>query len=473
MFINSIFKNFDNLGIKYCHWKSNHFIKESFESRQDFDLLVAKLDRNAFQNILLDHGFKRRISTPDKQYPTMEDFIGMDPNKGTLFHFHVHYALVLGRKYDKNYRIPIETEVFNSVIRHQEYPINIIAPEYELMLLIIRIFLKSKIKLAFIRKNQTFVRKRIFPKNIAEEFQDLNNRADQEKFTTLITYIFPAAVSSFKILLEYFTNTINVYKFLKQRRILIHELRAHRIQIGEKHKIQKNMRQISIPNSMSGFESGGCTIAVIGVDGSGKTTMVDKVDKWLSWKLSVKHLYLGRVKRHEERHGRKYKNHVLQIINRLRLLFKKLQFRNGVTLMINLQWLYYAYTRYKKFIRGRRLANEGYIVFFERFPLLEFHNMKEPMDGPRLNPETFLGKIENNLYNKIDLPEVVIILDVSFDNVINRRQGQSEDVRNMLRNKIDAVTKLKSMDNDYYIINTEDGVENTLLELKNVIWNNV
>ena len=165
MFINSIFKNFDNLGIKYCHWKSNHFIKESFESRQDFDLLVAKLDRNAFQNILLDHGFKRRISTPDKQYPTMEDFIGMDPNKGTLFHFHVHYALVLGRKYDKNYRIPIETEVFNSVIRHQEYPINIIAPEYELMLLIIRIFLKSKIKLAFIRKNQTFVRKRIFPKN--------------------------------------------------------------------------------------------------------------------------------------------------------------------------------------------------------------------------------------------------------------------------------------------------------------------
>ena len=359
------------------------------------------------------------------------------------------------------------------MIRHQEYPINIIAPEYELMLLIIRIFLKSKIKLAFIRKNQTFVRKRIFPKNIAEEFQDLNNRVDQEKFTTLITYIFPAAVSSFKILLEYFTNTINVYKFLKQRRILIHELRAHRIQIGEKHKIQKNMRQISIPNSMSGFESGGCTIAVIGVDGSGKTTMVDKVDKWLSWKLSVKHLYLGRVKRHEERHGRKYKNHVLQIINRLRLLFKKLQFRNGVTLMINLQWLYYAYTRYKKFIRGRRLANEGYIVFFERFPLLEFHNMKEPMDGPRLNPDTFLGKIENNLYNKIDLPEVVIILDVSFDNVINRRQGQSEDVRNMLRNKIDAVTKLKSMDNDYYIINTEDGVENTLLELKNVIWNNV
>jgi ABC-type lipoprotein export system ATPase subunit len=39
--------------------------------------------------------------------------------------------------------------------------------------------------------------------------------------------------------------------------------------------------------------SGGLTIAVIGADGSGKSTIVNELRNWLSWRLTVHTYYMG------------------------------------------------------------------------------------------------------------------------------------------------------------------------------------
>src|SRR5439155_11518108 len=69
-------------------------------------------------------------------------YLGCDPSSGRLFHFHVHDRLVLGEKYVKNYRIPIE-EAFLSSVRDQD-GVAIPSPELELGVLSARALLKYR-----------------------------------------------------------------------------------------------------------------------------------------------------------------------------------------------------------------------------------------------------------------------------------------------------------------------------------------
>ena len=59
MHIHSIIRELNYQGISYCHWKSNSHLKASFEGLTDFDILIARKDRQKFIKILNSFGFKR------------------------------------------------------------------------------------------------------------------------------------------------------------------------------------------------------------------------------------------------------------------------------------------------------------------------------------------------------------------------------------------------------------------------------
>ena len=81
----AIIKLFDSLnaqGIRYCHWKSNCNLDRSISGLTDLDLLVDPLHGERFRLVLHQHNVKPIISPPDKRYPAVEDYLGLDRARG-------------------------------------------------------------------------------------------------------------------------------------------------------------------------------------------------------------------------------------------------------------------------------------------------------------------------------------------------------------------------------------------------------
>ena len=111
----NLFQALHQRGVRYCHWKSNLRLEKSLRGQTDLDLLVDRKDSQGFTQILDSHNIKPILAAPGKRYPDVEDYLGLDPVSGKLFHLHVHYQLVLGEQFVKNYRLPLEAHFLDSV----------------------------------------------------------------------------------------------------------------------------------------------------------------------------------------------------------------------------------------------------------------------------------------------------------------------------------------------------------------------
>ncbi len=203
-YINYIFEKLEHENINYCSWKSNAHLDRSFQSLTDFDLLVAIGDTNKFQQCMVHAGAKRRISTADKTYPGMEDYIAFDPESGKLIHLHVHYKLIFGKSLQKFYRLDLEKIILNTKVFNKTYRIFTIHPELELLILILRTILKIRFTMRDILR--AIVRRQIIPINIKEELKYLKNNIDDRKILDGLKNQFPNLVK--------LTNNADVEKLL-------------------------------------------------------------------------------------------------------------------------------------------------------------------------------------------------------------------------------------------------------------------
>lgn len=130
--------------IRYCHWKSSEHLGASMQGKTDLDVLVHRADAGRLARVLTDADFKpfRKLSGHD--YPGVEDYLGCDPDTGTLSHFHVHYQLTLGEKFLKGYRLPWEDAVLASRALDPMHGLYVIDPHLEALLLVSRAALKVR-----------------------------------------------------------------------------------------------------------------------------------------------------------------------------------------------------------------------------------------------------------------------------------------------------------------------------------------
>jgi thymidylate kinase len=118
------------------------------------------------------------------------------------------------------------------------------------------------------------------------------------------------------------------------------------------------------------------------------------------------------------------------------------------------------------------LKNQGRIVIFDRFPLKEFWDMNEPMDGPRIQNSCRWAKTERTFYHNLKYPDYIFILQVNEEESINRKKEHlNAKKRHLIKEKIKAVDKLVKTKSDRLIImDTLKGQEQTLLEIKRKLW---
>ena len=94
------------------------------------------------------------------------------------------------------------------------------------------------------------------------------------------------------------------------------------------------------------------------------------------------------------------------------------------------------------------------------------------MDGPRIQISPKWKKIERKYYNKLRYPDRIFLLLVDENEAISRKnEALSERKQGLLREKIFSVNQLAEKNNNrFIIINTLNGKDETLGEIKRKVW---
>jgi thymidylate kinase len=433
-------------GIRYCQWKSTTGLPKALAGGTDLDLLVDRGQASAFSTAVTAAGFKPFISHPSRRFLGVEDWLGHDPESGRLVHLHVYYRLVLGEDHVKNHVLPIEAAMLDRA--ELRNGVMVPPPATELVVLTIRALLKYR-RTDALKDALGLGRRGGVPPEIRAEVEDLATRATAGELEAAARQLVPTVdsriFSGFVEVLR--TDRRNARVLLRLRAAMRRQLRqferlpartAMAISLRARLVRAPGLRRILRPRSRADLRrkspaAGGLTVAIVGADGAGKTTVVDEVVRWLGWRLNLRVAYLGTARPSSRTAAIRT---VSRVARRAATGARRFaSFAGGpltwsATLLTALRYLAEAGERAQRVREGRRLAANGALVLFDRYPLRDVRLPTRPMDGPRvagLGPGADAGVLgllrrrEEAIYRRIPAPDLTLLLAVSPDVALARK----------------------------------------------------
>ncbi len=477
-----LFAALNRAGIRYCHWKSNLRLDESLAGRTDLDLLVDRRHEAEFRRVLAEQGVKALADAPGKRFPGVEHQLGFDWQTGRLFHLHVHFQLVLGEQYVKNYLLPLE-KVFLDSARLRS-GVKVPAPELELIVLALRVLLKYRDRDGI--KDILAVHSPGIPAHMLTELtwlMELISPLEFEKTLAAVSDVIPpeAVRQLLSVIRE---QPRQGWRLLRLRSAVRQALRrcqrrsraaAAAAYFGALwRKSRSGERQMGLPG-------GGMRIALVGVDGSGKSTLSQALTAWLSWKVDAHLLYLG-SKQPSKRSQALYwlfraaRRSQTEMIRRLGESHLVARLAGGLKQrLLAGHYLSIGADRYRRYRQGERLAREGSLVIFDRFPF------DAPLDGAEIaripveSPGSLARSIrrEEALYARFQLPDFLILLETPAEVSAQRKPDHPLAV---IRAKGAALAALKqSLQQSapalrWLALDAARPLEEVLLAAKRAVW---
>jgi len=466
--------------IAYCHWKSNNALDRSASGENDLDLLVSRTDLPGFLTILARLGFKEARAEPEKQMIGVSDFYGYDVDSGRLVHVHAHYLLVLGHDMTKNFRLPFETPYIESAF--QDGLFKVPAPEYEYIVLVVRLMLKHATWDVILGKQGTL------KKAERLELEYLQARLEQEKVNAILEMHLPyIGIGLFQRCLQVLQPGVSVWLRAKVGQQLQRQLQA-----GTRYSVLADAflkqlrhwtliikRRIFRNPSRHRLVSGGMMIAIVGGDGAGKTTLVNGLYKWLSRDFDTLMIHMGKPR---ESVATIVVRAVLRIGNLMRLYphlnssslylpdSKAPQFPGKLPWMI--REAFKARDRYFTYLGARRFVNSGRIVICDRFPLAQI----KLMDGPVVEQITtrnddwlsrILSNFEKKYYQRMVMPELVIVLRLDPDEAVRRKTDEDST---QVRVRSTEIWKIDWQGSGVNVIEAYQSEAEVLTAAQTLIW---
>jgi len=489
--LKDIFEKLNENEVRYVHWKSNEHLKSALSGKTDLDILVHQLDYHKFIEVVNKHGFKKYDTDPLLNYSFIDDFIGFDNNTGDLIHLHTHFQLVIGKKFVKEIHLPIEEYIFKHFIKDVDSGVKIIDPNLEIILLLIRFNIKyeGKFKKTTKLNNEyeieyNWLINKIDEKLVKEHALNIFDKKTSNVFFKTINHI--DKKRKFKQLRKNIFKKTNKYKtnrnFINNIKYYISKVKfIYKAILVKKFHIPIKFRRTK-PNS-------GLIIAFMGVDGAGKSTLVNYTEKWLSNKVDVHKVYFGtgdstfsllrtpivNIKKITNKLKFKNNNKSKKVIVNSKETKSNNKHRNIFTKFIKVIWaLVVALEKKNSFKKLWKAKSSGMVVITDRYPQVDIYGFN---DGPLLTDwlksknlvKRQMSRWEYNVYNlgKFYKPDLVIKLIVSEDISSKRKSDTSKE---MITKKIEAIKKIKiHHESNELLLNTEESLEKTKLNLKLII----
>lgn len=494
-----LFTIWNEQGLQYCHWKSNEHLLAGLNGLTDLDVLLSRDDKENGERILKELNFLQCKSQFGARYPNVDDWIGFDSESGTLIHIHLHYNIVTGHKGMKEYSLPWTDLALSTRVLNEEYEVYTMEPNLEMVTLYSRIGLKSDFKNLLRCWRGTFK----FPKDVQQEIDWLKERVDMGIVRQMLeVYYKDKAELVCEIMRKETINAadyqtlrkITEYTFKNNRRIKcfvrLKEILYYNYQRWGKEIISKfNKSSISKKVPKSGI---GTTIAFIGQDGCGKSTVTMEIQKWLTWKIESKRFYLGSGEHYNGFYKRilskgsrlKHRNDDRKIDSKKTFTTNNNQKKQKksiknfiITYFLSKNHLSVSKRAYKEIRCAERYRIKGGIPLFDRFPQIQFQGI---YDGPKIaylyeqngfdywfikrmatKEMQYLKKIQDfqpNLVFKLMLPPEESIRRKPFENLA------------AVTRKHEITKQLQFEKSIVYTIDATQDYQQELIYIKNQIW---
>ena len=474
-----LFEEFHEQGVSYCQWKSNEHLREGLTGGTDLDIIVDQPD--AVERILLRHGFKRFDPSWFVAHPGLEDYIGYDTGTGTLVHIHLHHRLAIGNKRLKDYHLPWAETLLKRRLFNEEHSVYTADPAMEMLLLLVRYALK--------------IQKRDYVKSIVGEYLDeavvceyewLQSRTDSDEVRALAAELISDEAA--EIVASMVDSQPGLWQFHRLRAVCTDELSMYRTYGYLEAQLRGFLREAflgfrSLNKRYAGrprfyrrtVPSGGVQIVLLGVDGAGKSTIIEELDEWLSWKIDVLRTYYGSgdgpatrlrypIILARSRIGGGEQGHTDPSSSERSLVLRVGRVLRGLVL---------ARERKIKLRNSWRAKSRGLVVLGDRYPQNQIMGFNDgPLLDNLLDSSSWLLRVlarrERSVYQSTTdcPPELVIKLDVSPEVARDRKP---EMPIAQLERRVEAIESLE-FDTDVVVVDAEQPLEDVLLEVKRHVW---
>ncbi len=475
---------FEDEKISYCYWRSSRRLPRAMAGESDLDLLVAAEDRHRFVEILLRHGFKLFPATPAADHPGVASFLNYDERSDVIYHIHAHFRLIVGPPLLKSHWLPWESLILERAVWGPEFGIRMLDPESEALLVVIRSCVESSWSDPIALKNRAAtVRK------FAEDRRALRARARREALHQLterlltrdladaVTEIFFSEDSSRRdaVLREYLRKGLQPYR-------IYGAAEAHSRSLGRAALWGFGFLNQKFPQAPRPWRrrplGGGCVVALVGVDGSGKSTIVRTAQVWLSREIDTMSVYFGTGDGRATLPMLAFK--MMIPLARLVLRGRPRGSSHGTvrdsspgrsySAMMLIWASVVAWEKRVKLIRAWRGAHRGLVVLTDRYPQNEIPSFN---DGPLLHrlasvprPLSAFEEATYALANRLP-PDLVIRLLVSPETVEAREPTMDPTI---IRTRLDQLRRLRFGGARIVNVDAEQPLVEVVRIVKKEIW---
>ncbi|MBR0722542.1 hypothetical protein [Bradyrhizobium manausense] len=479
-----VLSEFDRYNITYFYWKSSNRLHRALTGEGDVDLLVAQRDQHRAQAILLERGLKLFPAVACRDHPALSSYLGYDEPSGRIVHLHLHIRLVAGTSLLKNYHLPWEEALARRAIVHPGLLIRMLEPVDEALLLIVRGCLELRRSDPVVLRNwQAMTHK--FARDRAELADRIPRTALRRRAAELLGGELADVVAD----ALYCQPELEHQRHL--RRLLRRHFAPHRIyndlEAGLRTMIRVaqllaghlNKRLLCIPRPWSRrAPGGGHVVAVIGVDGSGKSTIVATIRQWLGEEMDVIPIYFGT--------GAGRPSLILWplklMVPLITPLFKtkpkgsshgKISDRPPGRLYSALMTIWATATAIEKRIKlstAHRGARRGLVVVTDRYPQNEIAGFNEGPLMPRLiGIPQWLRRFEANSYSLAQrLPPDIVIKLVVPPEVCARREPDMDP--SVIKQRIAAIPRLAFSGARVVSIDAQQPLPDVIRAVKKEVW---
>ncbi len=481
--ITSLCIELESAGIIYCHWKSNAFLDRSASGENDLDLLIDRSCRQDFTAILLRMGFKQFFDYPEWQMPGVLDFYGYDCQSQKFVHVHAHYQLVFGHDATKNYHIPIERAFLESVVQDDLFKVP--AHEFELILLVIRLMIKHStwdvimlgngILSTTERNELIYLQARVSQSKLNEILETILPYVDNALFAQCVQALNPKSSLIFRIQVG---ETLRCRLKAHARRPKLADVLVkiwRRLENG----VQRRVFGYSPKKRMA---NGGLLVAIVGGDGSGKTTAVTSLYESFSEEFEIMKVHMGKpswskttiIVRSILKVGRSLHLYPFTKVGSEPTLYTASPVFPGYPWLI--REVCEARDRYLTYSQVRRFATNGGLVICDRFPLPEI----KIMDGPQVERVTrnfgenflirILTRLEKSYYEQIMTPDLLIVLKANPEISVERKTDESPA---SVWARSSEIWNLDWSTSSAHVIDASRPKPDVLSDLKALVWSNL
>lgn len=465
--------------ISYCHWKSNTSLGAALAGDTDLDILVAEGDKERFESVLSNLGFVRAVSPHESWFPGIYHYYGYDSESEKIVHTHLHYKLILGCDLLKNYHLPLENVLLQNVT--ESMGVKTPLCELEFIVFTIRMVLKRRF-LPLLLGNPRRWFKAVSGKGVGglsrsakTELDDLFGRAEREKVSKLLKEYFPFISNElFNFCLTSICTSPSKYSWLIAGCRLgraLKPFRRHCWPIAEMLAAKRVFCNcIKSFWGRMGFSVwrkkrlAGCgkIIAIVGGDGSGKSTNVEELSGWFGKWFDMRTMHMG-----------KPGGFVLSLLRNYSRIRRKFIPNIGAEFCDTLIALAVSRSRYKDFQKAKGLRAKGVLVVLDRFPTPYI----KYMDSPRIREMTggkrfysVLARREEKYYERIRGVDELIVLQL--DPQIAKRRRPNDVEGNLAKRSSEIWTK-QWPDGYAHIIDAGKPLEKVQHQVRDIAWEGI